>query len=260
MLAAGARTRAANQMNTLLPLAQFNLRLFHGMQRKQPSMNLMFNQMRRNFSTEGAVATQEEPQEESLADVNARIGVDTTFSKQKHAYVLTFPWNFDEIIEEFSARHRPMADNSFWSKFVVNSRAIDEFNILFRKFHQACAMHDGEGIDINCEGRLAQAVNESLDRIHFHGLDIEMANLTVEPSIKVLKVEIAHGLNVERDSNGNAEDYTTSQSSVLGAPTTYYTPVKDERSFLDFLDEEHKPYCVAVTALVESPMKLYVQN
>ena len=91
--------------------------------------------MRRNFSTEGAVATQEEPQEESLADINARIGVDSTFSKQKHAYVLTFPWNFDEIIEEFSARHRPMADNSFWSKFVVNSRAIDEFNILFRKFH-----------------------------------------------------------------------------------------------------------------------------
>ena len=172
--------------------------------------------------------------------------------------MLTFPWNFDEIIEEFSARHRPMPDNSFWSKYVVNSRAIDEFNILFRKFHQACAMHDGIGIDINCEGRLAQAVNESLDRIHFHGLDIEMANLTVESNIKVLKVEITHGLNVERDSNGNAEDYTTSQSSVLGAPTTYYTPVKDERTFLDFLDEEHKPYCVAVTALVESPMKLYV--
>ena len=41
-------------------------------------------------------------------------------------------------------------------------------------------MHDAEGIDVNCEARLAQAVNESLDRIHFHGLDIEMANLTVE--------------------------------------------------------------------------------
>ena len=87
-----------------------------------------------------------------------------------------------------------------------------------------------------------------------------MANLTVEPNIKVLKVEIAHGLNVERDSNGSAEDYTTSKSSVLGAPTTYYTPVKDERSFLDFLDDSHKPYCVGVTCLIESPMKMYVQN
>ena len=43
-------------------------------------MNYMFNYTKRNFS-EAAVATQEEPQEESLADMNARIGIDTTFSK-----------------------------------------------------------------------------------------------------------------------------------------------------------------------------------
>ena len=73
-----------------------------------------------------------------------------------------------------------MSSSSFWPRYVVNSRAIDDFNNLYRKFHQACAMHDPEGIDVNCEPRLAQAVNESLDRIHFHGLDIEMANLTVE--------------------------------------------------------------------------------
>ena len=104
-----------------------------------------------------------------------------------------------------------MPDSSFWPRFVNNSRSIDEFNILFRKFHQACALHDPRGINTYCEPRLAQAVNESLDRIHFHGLDIEMANLTVnQPSVKVLKVEIAHGLNLDRDSNGKAEDYTTS--------------------------------------------------
>ena len=29
---------------------------------------------------------------------------------------------------------------------------------------------------------------------------------------------------------------------------------------LDFLEEENRPYLVAVTTLVESPMKLFVQN
>ena len=43
---------------------------------------------------------QEETQE-SLSDINARLGVDTVFSSRKHAYVLTFPWNFDEIVNEF---------------------------------------------------------------------------------------------------------------------------------------------------------------
>lgn len=46
----------------------------------------------------------------------------------------------------------------------------------------------------------------------------------------------------------------------MGAPCTYYTPVNDQRDWSDHIDGAHKPYCVAVTALIESPMKLFVQN
>ena len=98
---------------------------------------------------------------------------------------------------------------------------------MFREFHQSCARNDAEGIEFVCEGRLAKAVNESLERIHFHGLDIEMANLTVAPEVKVLKVEVYHGLQVERSQNGNAEDWNATESSILGAPCTYYSPVDD---------------------------------
>lgn len=104
-------------------------------------------------------------------------------------------------------------------------------------------------------------MNESLDRIHFHGLDVEMANLTVEqPSIQILKVEITHGLGVDRDADGAADDWNVTQSSLLGAPCTYYTPKNDTRDCIDGLDGSHKPYNVAVTALIESPMKLFVMN
>jgi hypothetical protein len=76
---------------------------------------------------------------------------------------------------------------------------------MFREFHQACAMPDYMEIDKLCEGELAKYVKESVRRIHFHGLDIEMANLTVrQPSIKILKVELTNGLNLERDANGDA--------------------------------------------------------
>jgi len=104
-------------------------------------------------------------------------------------------------------------------------------------------------------------VNQSVQRIHFHGLDIEMANLTVhQPVIKVLKTEIAHGLNVDRSANGLESDWSTSESSIMGAPCTYYSPKNDNRSVFDNFDQGRKPYCVAVTALIESPMKLFVQN
>lgn len=39
-----------------------------------------------------------------------------------------------------------------------------------------------------------------------------------------------------------------------------YIPKEDTRSFLDHLDSNHKPYVVAATLLIESPMKLFVQN
>lgn len=124
-----------------------------------------------------AVVQQPQSEENSVEAQHARIGVDKAFSEQKHAYVLTFPWNFPEIIDKFE---RQGAASGYWPRFVQNSRAVVQFNNLFRVFHQSCALNDQEGIKASCESKLAHAVNQSLDRIHFHGLDIEMANLTVE--------------------------------------------------------------------------------
>lgn len=108
------------------------------------------------------------------------------------------------------------------------------------------------------------AVNDALKRIHFHGCDVEMANLTVEqPVMKVLKVEINHGLWVDRASNSTAQsDYQISQTTTMGAPTTYYVKgAHEDRDWLAALDtEKWRPFCVAVTCLIESPMKLFVQN
>lgn len=51
-----------------------------------------------------------------------------------------------------------------------------------------------------------------------------------------------------------------SKKKLLGANYNYYKPTDDDRSFLDHMDSEHKPYVVAITVLFESPMKMYVQN
>ena len=141
------------------------------------------------------------------------------------------------------------------------SNADFEINTRFRELHQACALPDYSNIDSICEGKLAQYFKESVRRIHFHGLDIEMANLTVEqPKIKVLKVEVHHGIHLERSKNKPAKEYNITKGKLFGATQTIYTPKNDQRSFLDNLDNNYKPYVVAATVLIESPMKLYVQN
>lgn len=88
-----------------------------------------------------------------------------------------------------------------------------------------------------------------------------MANLTVEqPVLKPIKVEISHGLNVDRSKNGSLDNYNVTESSIMGAPCTYYVPKNDTKDCADSLDPERRPYLLAVTCLIESPMKLYVLN
>jgi len=95
-----------------------------------------------------------------------------------------------------------MSESSYWHKFMVNTRSVVDFNNLFIEFHQACAIPDVQGLEKVCEPKLASYVAQSIDRIHFHGLDIEMANLTIDqPSIKVIKAEVHQGLAVDRSAN-----------------------------------------------------------
>lgn len=88
-----------------------------------------------------------------------------------------------------------------------------------------------------------------------------MANLTVEqPKMKLLKVEVHHGISVDRSKNLPASEYKITKNSLLGAPQTVYLPKNDTRSMWDHLDSNYKPYVISATVLVESPMKLFVQN
>lgn len=172
--------------------------------------------------------------------------------------MLTFPWNYPEIISRAQGAYP--APNGFWSYWVEHSRAPVCFAQLYREFHQACALPAPALLNKCCEGKLASVVQASVERIHFHGLDIEMANLTIEPTIKVLNVEISHGLDRERANNGSLDDYVVTKSSVMGTSATFYAPANDTRHFLDCFEPDYKPYLVSVTAMIESPMKLYVQN
>ena len=180
--------------------------------------------------------------------------------------MLEFPWNFQYVLEE--AEEMPLlSQSSYWHRFMVNSRSIVDFNDLYREFHQACAIPDYQKLSKYCEPRLAKTVSDSLRRIHFHGLDVEMANLTIEqPSIRILKAEVHQNLSINRDENlQSLAAYDVSNNhSIGGASWKTYAPKdpsKDERTFLDLLGgDTHRPYLVQLTCLVESPMKLYVQN
>ena len=88
----------------------------------------------RSFSS-SVTAISKPAGERSIKEHQSIVGADLLFNENKHSYVLSFPWNFQEVITQYESAYRPMSTSSFWHKFMVNSRAVVDFNNLFRDFH-----------------------------------------------------------------------------------------------------------------------------
>jgi hypothetical protein len=200
--------------------------------------------------------------EERLVHQSQKFGADLAFNTRKHGYILSFPWNFEDVIKDYEHDFKPLDNKNFWHRWIFNREVERDFNELFRVFHQACSIPEESGIDRVCEPRLASYMKKSINNIHFHGMDIEMANLRVhQPQIDILNVELHYGLSVDRSENRAESEYEVTESTLMGAPLKVYTKKSgDTRSVLDFLNYDYKPYVVSVTALIHSPMKLYVWN
>ena len=54
----------------------------------------MNNTQRRQFASAELELKKKEENALDIDQRNKRLGIDMKFSEQKHAYVLTFPWNF----------------------------------------------------------------------------------------------------------------------------------------------------------------------
>lgn len=200
-------------------------------------------------------------EEEKIALRNQKFGADVAFNSRKHGYILSLPWNFDEVIKDYEQDFRVLKPNNFWHRWVFNRECNRDFDELFRVFHQSCAIPEESGIDRVCEPRLAAYMKKAIQNVHFHGMDIEMANLTNHsPKIDILNVDVSYGISVDRDSNKPKDDYNVAKSTFWGCPLSVYTDKNDTRSVFDSLDKNYKPYLVSVTAIIHSPMKLYVWN
>ena len=200
--------------------------------------------------------------EERLVYNAQKFGADLAFNTKKHGYILSFPWNYDEIIKDFEDDFTPLKSNSFWYTWVKNRELMRSFSELFRVFHQSCAIPEEEGLDRVCEPKFKNYMMKCLQNIHFHGMDVEMVNLRVhQPQIDILNVEIHHGLNLDRTQNKPKSAYRISDSKFLGAPMKVYKDTTEPRSFLEnMLNENNKPYLVSITTLIHSPMKMFVYN
>ena len=93
-------------------------------------------------------------------------------------------------------------------------------------------------------------------------MDVEMANLRVKSDwIDILKVELNHGIPVSWYARQPKQNYNVTESTLLGAKCTNWKLKEGGNTgVLDNMFTNYKPYNVAVTVAMHSPMKLFVYN
>lgn len=99
---------------------------------------------RRAFTTAANVEVRDETksldsmtEEEKLVARCQKFGADLAFNSRKHGYILSFPWNFEEVIKDYERDFKPLDAGNFWHKWVHNRECDRDFNELFRVFHQS---------------------------------------------------------------------------------------------------------------------------
>ena len=124
----------------------------HLVRKSTPMAKLWGTQLRampvcalRQFSTAAEMSTVEEDkelenmsEEEKLIAKSKKFGADLAFNERKHGYILSFPWNFDEVIQDYEHEFTPLDEKNFWYKWIYNREADRDFNELFRVVNSNC--------------------------------------------------------------------------------------------------------------------------
>lgn len=130
-----------------------------------------------------------------------------------------------------------------------NRELLQDFDEVYRNFHQAVAIPDYPWLQKILEPWFYGFMSNSINNIQKHGMDFEMANLRVRSDKhEILKVELTHGLPLNRNQRHSWDSYDVSEGSLFGAKCTTYTLKNGPKhSFLDNMFVNYKPYNLAVT-------------
>jgi len=194
----------------------------------------------------------------------------------QEATLQKFPWpNYKLLLANSKPEQRVWTDfvketdvvikgknvSNFALTFLRNRGCINDFNVLYREFHQWCSVPDFEGIEHACEKNFAKHMKSVIRDIHLAGLALDMERLTVvQPKMEILDFQIFKGIHVDRSQNGSINDYTIHKDGVYGLWPKCTSYLKKHTRLIDGLkviEENHKPYLVRVKLIIHSHMRMY---
>lgn len=187
--------------------------------------------------------------------LSQKLGVDLYLNQQKLSAIENSGFYFIDPLRKLNFEENGVAG---WRlKYLNNMRLLEEYDNIFREFLQNCARFDTAGLDLQCEPRFSNWIKFKLSELKRFSFNLEVNTIKIRQNYKILRMEIYKNLNINRNSNdSDISNFTFSKFSTPLAPLI----VAKESNKDNSLAENPKPFILATTMLVQSPMRMAVWN
>jgi hypothetical protein len=183
-----------------------------------------------------------------------KTGSDLFLTKEKLQMVQSTGFFFNDVNDKIDLN--VVAKKGWKLQYLKNMLLLQDYTNIFREFMQSCALNNPDGLNLTCEKRFKTVVQANINQINRLGFNIELESLKILQEFKVLRVEVYKNLKINRDENSSFINYKINSIPTPLAPIVIAHKKGDD----DSVAKDSRPFILATTMLVRSPMKMAIMN
>ena len=186
--------------------------------------------------------------------LSQKLGIDLYLNSHKLSVIENSGFYF---IDQENQLNLSVNSQEGWRlKYLKNMNLLQIYDDIFREFLQNCAKLDNFGLDLNLEPRFANFIKFKLYELKRFGFNLEVNTIKIRQNYKILRMEIYKNLSIDRSQNSEFSKYKFNKINLGLAPMVVANEVGVDNS----LAMNKKPFILATTMLIQSPMRLAIFN
>ncbi len=187
-------------------------------------------------------------------DKSKRQGIDLFLNQQKLSIIENSGFYFNNNKSKLNLGVN--AESGWRLRYLKNMGLLYEYDDIFREFLQNCAKVDSLGIDLYTEPRLSNLIQFKLKEMKGFGFNLEIDDIKIRQNHQILRIEIYKNLSIDRRVNGEFSKQIFNKVPTGLAPLVIAKEMGKDNS----LALNKKPFILATTMLIRSPMRLNIWN
>ena len=186
--------------------------------------------------------------------ISHKIGSDLYLNQEKLQVIENSGFYFNELDSKINFAGKEISGWRF--NYLKNMGLLSEYDDIFREFLQNCARLDENGVNLNCEPRLAHLIKIKLQELKRFSFNLEVNTIKIRQNYKLLRMEIFKNINIDRSLNREFSKYNIGSYNMGLSNMVVANEKGEDQSFA----QNEKPFILACTMLVQSPMRLAIYN